>query len=88
MFVSIATATPAGAIRHRVDVSPALPGQRVPKPPALRVEGGERACASSSERRLDYDEQVKPAASVEAQPDGREEQQPGERAYGDSAAGD
>ena len=29
--------------RHRVDVSPALPRQRVPKPPPLRLERGERA---------------------------------------------
>src|SRR5664280_701740 len=59
-----------GRDRHRVDVSPALPRQRVPQPPALRPEGGERALhlvlrasaysTATSER--------KPVASVETQP--------------------
>jgi len=34
---------PAGRDRHRVDVTLALPRQRVPKPPPLRLESGERA---------------------------------------------
>jgi hypothetical protein len=53
----------------------------VPKPPAFRLEGGERALhlvlragadsTATSER--------KPVASVESQPDGHEEQQRAER---------
>ena len=36
-------AIPLGRDRHRVDVSPALPRQRVPQPPALRLQRCERA---------------------------------------------
>jgi hypothetical protein len=67
--------------RHRVDVSLALPRQRVPKPPPLRLERGERALhlvlrvgadsTATSER--------KPVPGVETQPDGHDEQQPADR---------
>jgi hypothetical protein len=67
--------------RHRVDVSPALPRQRVPKPPPLGLERGERALhlvlragadsTATSER--------KPVSSVETQPYGWQKQQPGDR---------
>ena len=70
-----------GRDRHRVDVPLTLPRQRVPKPPPLRLERGERALhlvfragadtTATSER--------KPAPSIETQPDGRENQQPAER---------
>jgi hypothetical protein len=70
-----------GRARHRVDVSLALPRQRVPQPPPLRLEKGERPphlvlragadSTATSER--------KPVPSVETQPDRGEEQQPGQR---------
>ena len=69
-----------------------LPGQRVPQPPALRLEGGERTLHLILRLRASADSTTtskrKPAASVEAQPDGRKEQQPGQRPTANSAAGD
>jgi hypothetical protein len=70
-----------GSDRHRVDISAALPGQRVPKPPALRLEGGERALDLVLRASADptATSKRKPVASPEAQPDGRQKQQRGER---------
>src|ERR1019366_9801057 len=70
-----------GGDRHRVDLSPALPWQRVPKPPALRLEGGERTLDIILRAGADSTATSgrKPVPSVETEPDGREEQQPAER---------
>ena len=72
--------TPVGAIATE-SIAPTFPGQRVSQPPALRLEGRERALdlvlrasanpAATGER--------KPVAGVETQPDRGEEQQPAER---------
>jgi len=72
--------TPVGAIATE-SIAPTFPGQRVSQPPALRLEGRERALdlvlrasanpAATGER--------KPVDGVKAQPGGREEQQPAER---------
>ena len=63
---------PVWGDRHRIDVSSALPAQRVPKPPAVRLKRGERALhlvlragaysTTAGER--------KPVPSVESQADG------------------
>jgi hypothetical protein len=72
---------PGGGDRHRVDVAPALPGQRMSQPPALSVEGLE--CALHFVLRASADATTtskrKPMASVEPERCGCEEQQPGER---------
>jgi len=71
-----------GGNRYRVDVAPTLPGQRMSHPPALRLE--RRECALDLVLRAS----ANPAATgerkpvegvIEAQPGGREEQQPAER---------
>ena len=72
---------PGRGDRHRVNVSPTLPRQRMPQPPALRLQRRERTlhlvlrastdAATTGER--------EPVASVEAEPERGEEQQPGER---------
>ncbi len=72
---------PGWGDRHRVDVAPGPPRQRVPKPPPVHPESGDRALhlvlracpdpAPTNER--------KPVASVHAQPDGREEREASER---------
>ena len=69
---------PAGRDRHRVDVSPALPRQRMPQPPALRLQRCERALdgvlragpdpAAASER--------EPVAGVEPESERYEEHEP------------
>ena len=70
-----------GGDRHRVDVSPASPWQRVPKPPALRLEEGERAMHLVLRAGADSTaiRERKPVPSAEPQPYGCEEQQPAER---------
>jgi hypothetical protein len=70
-----------GHDRHRVDVSLALPRQRVPKPPPLRLERGERALHLGLRVGADSTpaSERKPVPSVETQPNRGEEQQPAER---------
>src|SRR5450755_2829800 len=62
---------PGGGDRHRIDVSPALPGEGVPKPPALRLKRGERPLDLVLRASTDptATSQRKPPASVEAQED-------------------
>ena len=72
---------PGRGDRHRVNVSPTLPPQRMPQPPALRPQRLKRTlhvvlrastdAATTGER--------EPVASVEAESERGEDQQPGER---------
>ncbi len=70
-----------GRDRHRVDVSLAVPRQRMAQPPALCLERGERALHLVLRAGADSTapSERKPVPSVETQPCGCEEQQPGER---------
>ncbi len=65
--------------RDRVDVS--LPRQRVPQPPPLRLERGERPLHFVLRAGADSTttNERKPVPSVETEPNGHEEQRPGER---------
>jgi hypothetical protein len=67
--------------RHRVDVSPAVPRQRVPKPPPLGLERGERALHLVLRAGADSTatSEQKPVSSGETQPYGYQKQQPGDR---------
>ena len=72
---------PGRGDRNGVNVATAMPGQRMPQPPPLRPERGERAphlaLRASADSTATSERQ--PVPSVETQPCGCEEQQPGER---------
>jgi hypothetical protein len=70
-----------GSNRHRVKVSPTLPRQRVPKPPPLGLERGERALHLVLRAGADSTatSEQKPVSSGETQPYGYQKQQPGDR---------
>ena len=67
--------------RHRIDIATTAPSQRMPQPPALRLQRCDRALDGVLRARPDPTpaSEREPVARVEMQPDGREEQQPVER---------
>ena len=72
---------PGRGDRQRVNVSPTLPPQRMPQPPALRLQRRERALHVVLRASTDAAAtgECEPVASVEPEPERGEEQQPGER---------
>ena len=67
--------------RNRIDIATTAPSQRMPQPPALRLQRCERALDGVLRARPDPTpaSEREPVARVQTQPDGREEQQPAER---------